>query len=153
MNITLQQAKGFVDVLLGDRFVGDDATKANSPLVRAFLKGVMPNGCPSDYAVNGANRPFATAKITIERDHFCDFLEAVAYRLRHPKEEYEQPASTAAKDKELETLRRFKESCAAAWRIWCEIDPTRDVDCNRHTREFISDIRRAFENLNTDTSD
>lgn len=146
MNITLQQAKGFVDVLLGDRFVGEDATKANSPLVRAFLKGVMPNGCPSDYAVNGANRPFATAKITIERDHFCDFLESVAHRLRNPGEQEYVPV--AGQEEELKKLKGFVKICMEAWTKWFN-DPSR---AGITEMDFAVAVQEGLERLGINTT-
>lgn len=119
MKLSKSQVHGFITALLGCETMSEGSGDSVSPLVTAYLSGVLPvmvyesrlfaamGGCGSDTANH-------------ERDVFCDFLEAVVAHLRgvEPAKESLPFVVSVVGESRRTTLARFRHGDdAAAWAL------------------------------------
>lgn len=89
MNVTRQQTKAFLEVMLGgDQPYEDSSLILHSPQVVAFLAGALPkHGAPDWYYMfEHASRPLAHTFAAGQLEEFTQFLEGVVRCLRNPDE-------------------------------------------------------------------
>lgn len=86
MDVTNSQVSGFIEAMLGCKITTSESGEGDfvSPVVAAYLTGVLPEMVTAYSLHVVMRRPDAVIEHKRQRDVLCDFLDAVSAKMRNP---------------------------------------------------------------------